>query len=102
MTCNNTCRNCKHWGAKDGVFSLEKLISPRPHGYGFSREDAIKYRAEDRAKSDFKWECEVINATVEVEIDQGSGWDAGGASVEGIGVPGDFGCNRFEAASPEA
>lgn len=93
---NNICRNCKHWGVKHGIFSLEKLTSPRPFGYGFAHDDAVKYIDEDRAKSDTKWGCEVINATIEVEIDQGSGWDAGGASVEEINVPGDFGCNKFE------
>lgn len=96
MTIKHICRNCKHWGVTHGIFSLEKLTSPRPHGYGFTREDAIKYIVEDRAKDDNRWGCEVIANTVEVEIDQGHGWDAGGASVEEICVPGDFGCNKFE------
>lgn len=74
MTCKHICRNCKHWG--NGSISTE------------SRADISRYN--------WKWECGVIKGEVEVDIDQGSGWDAGGASVDVINTSGDFGCIRWE------
>lgn len=68
------CRNCKHWG--NGSIST------------MSRTDNSVYN--------WKWECKVIKNEVEVDIDQGRGWDAGGASVDVINTSGNFGCIKWE------
>jgi hypothetical protein len=41
-----------------------------------------------------------IRQTIEIEIDQGSGWDSGGASVEEVCTPAHFGCNHWEHWNP--
>lgn len=100
---NNICRNCKHWGADWGFFSVKKMLTPTIEGgHGWKdREEAIKWVVESRTKYDSKLRCKCLEDIVEVEIDQGSGWDAGGASVDEVCTPGDFGCNKFEHYSSE-
>lgn len=66
----STCRNCKHWCY--------------PEGYRF------------RSTTEHAENCKKIQEKIGIEIDQGSGWDCGGASVEAVETPPDFGCNLFE------
>jgi len=98
------CRFCRHWSGKYKYYSLEKYMTPAGHGgYGWTdRDAAIADIHRDRAESTSTLPCKVLSDTVEVEIDQGGGWDAGGASVDEINVPGDFGCNKFEPYDIEA
>ena len=69
-----TCRNCKHWA------------------YGQGNPD---YREGDWSRP-----CKKIQDNLEVEIDQGGGWDSGGATLESIDTPPGFGCNLFEESQP--
>ena len=70
----NTCRNCKHWTA--GTSENYPLI--------------------DRATTKYKYECPKLKELLSVDIDQGRGWDSGGATTEAIETPGEFGCNLHE------
>jgi hypothetical protein len=92
-----TCRNCKHWGAADEIFSVDKLLRPGWGGHGWNDRDvAVKYIANSRATANCTWGCQLLKEKLDVDIDQGGGWDSGGASVETINTPPDFGCNLFE------
>ncbi len=76
-----TCRTCKHWCAGSWA-----TIDPR-------REFISSSRA-----------CGKLRDVLDIELDQGSGYDAGGASIEDIDTPADFGCNKHEpwsAPTPE-
>lgn len=68
MCVNNICRTCKHW------------------------------EVNNEWRDDFQWQrqCKKIGKTIEIEIDQGDGWDSGGARVEFIETPPHFGCNHWE------
>lgn len=70
------CRNCKHWITENPV-----------HGGEWMRaETNITYGAR----------CKVIQRIVEIDISQGP-WGNGGAEVDEVCTPPDFGCNKFEA-----
>ena len=73
MTIKNICRFCKHWD--------------------FGNVSNLEFRAE----TTYTLGCHKLKKVLDIEIDQGGGWDAGGASVETINTPGDFGCNKFES-----
>jgi hypothetical protein len=66
----NICKNCKHWNCHVDCRELQKT----------------NY-------------CNILKSIIEIEIDQGRGWDSGGASVDEINTPFDFGCNKFEPMS---
>jgi hypothetical protein len=94
--CDRICRNCKHWGGKYGNFDV--------NNYNFNdafwtTEKRIEYIIENRKTTDYKMECMEILNVIEIDIDQGSGWDAGGASVESVNTPPTFSCSRFEEAT---
>lgn len=102
--CDKICRNCKHWGIYFDIPSVKKMMTPRNQGgYGWTDEVAAKKQYDEcvtgsytsRAIEKYARGCKVIKEVVEVDIEQGRGWDAGGASVEEINTPGDFGCNKF-------
>ena len=69
------CCRCKHWGY--------------PH-------------SDRSATSKFSEKCNKIGAEIYIDIDQGSGWDAGGASVEGIETNPSFGCLLFDVFVAES
>ena len=97
--CNNICRNCKHWGEREGFFSAKKLISSSSH-WRHHPEDAVKFCVDYRAEVNANLDCAAMHTVI--EIDQGSGLDAGGASVKEICTPGEFGCNKFVQYDPQA
>lgn len=70
-----TCRTCKHWDSK-----------------------------HEQNRTDPTWNyscpCLVLGKVLDIEIDQGPGYDAGGASVESIDTPPDFGCVHHEPVKP--
>lgn len=94
----NICRNCLHWGGKH--LSLSEMIRQDPYRepnyWATHHEEAKTFLVEQRTTTN-KWGCKPILDILEIDLDQGSGWDAGGASVEEVHTPGDFGCNKFEA-----
>jgi hypothetical protein len=104
MTTKPICRFCRHWGTKYNYFDLKKYLTPAGHGgYGWTdRAAAIADIHRDRAEGTSSLPCKVLEGTVEIDIDQGGGWDAGGASVDEVSTPGGFGCNRFELYSVDA
>lgn len=63
----NVCKNCKHWDCN------------------------VEYRHRDNCNR-----CNILKTVVDIDLNQGSGWDSGGASVDEINTPFDFGCNKFE------
>ena len=73
-------------------------MEPSGHGgYGWTdRNAAIKDIHKSRIENTSNLNCSILMNTIEVEIEQGGGWDSGGASVDEINTPGDFGCNKFE------
>jgi hypothetical protein len=77
MCVNNICRTCKHWD----VTHVDM------------RDSASGWMA-------YSMRCNKIRQTIEIEIDQGSGWDSGGASVEEVCTPAHFGCNHWEHWNP--
>lgn len=96
--CDRICRNCQHWGNQwmsvSGYKERNKFVQ---NDYWMNHLDELKlYITNDRATTNTAWDCRVIQGAIEVEIDQGSGYDAGGASVEEICTPGDFGCIKFQ------
>lgn len=93
MTCKHICRNCKHWGGE--IMSIVDMVNGK-YGHKWSKEDAVAWVTKSRAEDTNKWECKVITEEVEVDIDQGGGWDSGGASVDVINTSGDFGCIKWE------
>ena len=70
MTDPKTCRNCKHWCSGTSYPNAREWDSAMP--------------------------CDKLKKHLDIEIDQGSGWDCGGATIEEVGTPPDFGCNLFE------
>ena len=94
MTDPKTCRNCKHWDS----ISVERLMAPSHQG-GFAwgdRNEAARYAESSRANGKHSCECKAILNSLEIELDQCGGWDAGGASVDTVSTPPDFGCNLFK------
>ena len=76
MTCvNNICRTCKHWQ----VYMVE------------DRDAFCEWRTITNSNR-----CNKIRETIEIEVDQGRGWDTGGASVDYVDTPAHFGCNHWE------
>jgi hypothetical protein len=69
----NTCRNCRHWTANES-----------------------SYPTLDRNTTKYTFECPKLKNLLSVEINQGHGYDAGGATTEAIETPGEFGCNMHE------
>ena len=69
-----TCRSCKHW--------------------------AYKQADSEYREGDWSRPCKKIQDKLEIEIDQGRGWDCGGATIESIDTPPDFGCTLFEEYQP--
>lgn len=71
----DTCLTCKYW-----EHNLEGLSYPIVHDDSFT--------------------CKVIGGgygdLVTAVIDQGQGWDAGGATLEEIETRSDFGCVKWE------
>jgi hypothetical protein len=90
--CKHICRFCKHWGGK--YFAVDSLLLPvNRGGHGWTNaKEAREYIIERRNTESMEWECDIIENHLEINIDQGSGWDSGGASVESININGDFGC----------
>ena len=66
----NVCKNCIHWDCN--VEFRHRAISNR---------------------------CNILDSVLDIYLDQGRGWDSGGASVDEINTPFDFGCNKFEQIS---
>jgi hypothetical protein len=73
MCINNICRTCKHWQTN----------------WVENRESNTEFRV-------WPQKCAKITETIEIEIDQGSGYDSGGASVQEVCTPAHFGCNHWE------
>jgi hypothetical protein len=91
----NICRFCKNWGGK--YFSVADMLKPSWQGFGWTDPVAAReYIIESRNTEKGKWSCPVLKDTLEIDLDQGSGYDAGDASVEEVNTPGDFGCNKWE------
>jgi len=92
------CRFCRHWATKGKYFDLNNYMTPAGHGgYGWTdRAAAIEAIHKDRIESTSSLPCKALESAIEVDIDQGGGWDAGGASVDEVSTPGDFGCIKFE------
>lgn len=89
------CRFCKHWGGSS--FTVDDLMAPK-HGVPWKDLEAAKeYTLLARTNEKNLWGCAALKDALEIDLDQGSGWDSGGASVDEINTPGDFGCNRYEA-----
>jgi len=45
--------------------------------------------------------CKIIRVTLDIGIDQGPGYDGGGATVAWIDTPPDFGCVLWEPIADE-
>jgi protein-arginine kinase activator protein McsA len=76
----NICRNCKHWAS-----------------WGSDTEHDQQSRQEEKYSRTCKYITSQVKDTTSfmVNLDQGRGWDAGGASFEDIETPPHFGCNQF-------
>jgi hypothetical protein len=68
-----TCKTCKHW--KD-------------------------YGGNSREWENYSMPCEKLKAALNIEIDQGEGWDSGDASVKDVETKPTFGCNLWEEYKP--
>lgn len=76
----STCKTCKHWCAGSWA-----TIDPK-------RE----------LESTYPRTCHKVRDALDIEIDQGSGYDCGGATIEDINTPPDFGCTLHEPWTPPA
>ena len=72
----NVCRNCKHWGTT--------------------------YPSDRAPDSKYLQSCSKIQAELDVQLDQGSGWDAGGAFVDYVETKPSFGCILFDVFVAES
>jgi len=99
MSNANICRGCKHWGGPTNTLAaMVKASSYVGHpSYWESRPaEALEYLTKSRAECQDTRMCEVLQNTLYITLDHGSGWGGGGASVNEIETPGDFGCAKFE------
>lgn len=69
-----TCRTCKFWAT-----------DPFWNNIDHTREHVSGGR-----------DCSKLRDVIDIELDQGSGYDAGGASIGEINTPHDFGCVKHE------
>lgn len=78
------CATCKHWG---NYHLLGHVVAMDQE----SREKA--------SANDMELRCDMLRAEhkIKVSIDQGQGWDAGGASLDDVETAPDFGCVLHEA-----